>query len=35
MSTEENKAFMRRFIEIGNKQDMEAIWESIDPQCHR
>ncbi len=34
MSTEENKAFMRRFIEIGNKQDMEAIWESIDPQCH-
>jgi len=34
MSTEENKGFMRRFIEAGNKQDMGAIWESIDPQCH-
>jgi steroid delta-isomerase-like uncharacterized protein len=34
MFIEENKAFMRRFIEAGNKQDMEAIWESIDPQFH-
>ena len=33
MSTEENKAVIRRFMEAGNKQDMEAIWECIDPQC--
>ncbi len=34
MSAEENKAFMRRFIEAGNKQDMVTIWECMDPRCH-
>ncbi len=34
MSTEENKAIVRRFIDAGNRQDMEAIWSYIDPECH-
>jgi steroid delta-isomerase-like uncharacterized protein len=33
MSLEENKVTIRRFMELGNEQDMEAIWESFDPQC--
>lgn len=35
MSPEEegNKAAIRGFIDLGNTQDLEAIWECIDPQC--
>jgi steroid delta-isomerase-like uncharacterized protein len=31
MSAEENKAVIRRFMEAGNRQDLEAIAESFDP----
>ncbi|MGH7881695.1 MAG: ester cyclase [Candidatus Dormibacteraceae bacterium] len=33
MSIEENKAVIRHFLEAGNKQDLEAIGESLDPHC--
>jgi steroid delta-isomerase-like uncharacterized protein len=33
MSLEENKAAIRRFMQRGNEQDLQAIWECIDPQC--
>ena len=35
MSQEEkNKAAIRHFFEVGNQQDMEAIWDCIDPHCN-
>jgi steroid delta-isomerase-like uncharacterized protein len=34
MSTEENKAIMRRFIEAGNRQEMATVWSFIDPDCY-
>lgn len=33
MSTEENKAVIRCFTEAGNRHDLEAGWEYVDPQC--
>jgi predicted ester cyclase len=33
MSTEENKAVIRRFIAAFESHNLDAIWENLDPNC--
>jgi steroid delta-isomerase-like uncharacterized protein len=33
MSTEENKAVIRRLITAFEKHDLDAVWVNFDPQC--
>ena len=34
MSTEENKATIRRFVAALEKHDLDAVWANFDQQCH-